>query len=123
MWKFWEIRASRSLVGSAATLLLPEDLSSKDASPSMIGNGSTLRVTDNSGARLVQCINQTGRSFGVGDLITVAVKKAVKGKVAAGTVRRSVCCLHRAEASDRQSKVLLVGTCLGTTIFRPIKKI
>ena len=52
----------------------------------MIGNGSTLRVTDNSGARLVQCINQTGRSFGVGDLITVAVKKAVKGKVAAGTV-------------------------------------
>lgn len=57
------------------------------AGHSMIGNGSTLRVTDNSGARLVQCINQTGRSFGVGDLITVAVKKAVKGKVAAGTVR------------------------------------
>lgn len=56
----------------------------------MIGNGSTLKVTDNSGARVVQCINQTGTSFGVGDLITVAVKKAIKGKVAAGTVSISL---------------------------------
>ena len=52
----------------------------------MIGSGSTLQVTDNSGARLVQCINQSGTTWGVGDVITVAVKKAIKGKVAAGTV-------------------------------------
>jgi hypothetical protein len=53
---------------------------------SMIGSGSTLQVTDNSGARLVQCINQSGTTWGIGDVITVAVKKAIKGKVAAGTV-------------------------------------
>ena len=52
----------------------------------MIGNGSTLLVSDNSGARLVQCIEQTGRNWTIGDIITVAVKKAGKGKVAAGTV-------------------------------------
>ena len=52
----------------------------------MIGSGSTLQVSDNSGARIVQCIEQSGRSWGVGDTITVAVKKAIKGKVAAGTV-------------------------------------
>ena len=52
----------------------------------MIGSGSTLQVSDNSGARVVECIEQSGRSWGVGDTITVAVKKAIKGKAAAGTV-------------------------------------
>lgn len=53
----------------------------------MIGSGSTLQVSDNSGARIVQCIEQSGRTWGIGDTITVAVKKAIRGKVAAGTVR------------------------------------
>ena len=38
----------------------------------------------------MQCINQTGTTWGVGDIITVAVKRAVKGKVAAGTVQKAV---------------------------------
>ena len=53
----------------------------------MIGSGSHLNVSDNSGAREVQCINQSGQSFGVGDTITVAVKKSSKGKVTAGQAR------------------------------------
>ncbi len=35
------------------------------------------QVSDNSGAKTAQCINQSGRSWGIGDIITVAVKSAV----------------------------------------------
>ena len=38
-------------------------------------------------ARAAQCINQTGRVFSIGDLITVAVKTSGKGRVSAGSVR------------------------------------
>lgn len=55
----------------------------------MIGSGSTLQVSDNSGARVVQCIENSGKSFSIGDVITVAVKKAIRGKAAAGTVTPS----------------------------------
>ena len=34
------------------------------------------QVTDNSGAKTAQCINQSGRSWGIGDIITVAIKSA-----------------------------------------------
>ena len=37
---------------------------------------ATPQVTDNSGAKTAQCINQSGRSWGIGDIITVAVKSA-----------------------------------------------
>ncbi len=54
----------------------------------MISNGSQLQVTDNSGAKVAQCINQSGRSWGIGDVITVSIKKAQpRSKVAAGQVR------------------------------------
>ena len=53
----------------------------------MIGNGTVLQVADNSGAKTAACINQTGRVFTIGDLITVAVKTSGKGRVSAGSVR------------------------------------
>ena len=54
----------------------------------MIGNGSQLQVTDNSGAKVAQCINQSGKSWGIGDAITVSIKKAQpRSKVSAGQVR------------------------------------
>ena len=56
----------------------------------MIGSGSTLQVSDNSGAKLVQCIQPSGKSYTIGDVITVAVKAAGRGKVAAGTVQKAV---------------------------------
>ena len=56
----------------------------------MIGSGSTLQVADNSGAKIVQCIQPSGKSYTIGDVITVAVKTASKGKVAAGTVQKAV---------------------------------
>ncbi|KAK9827426.1 hypothetical protein WJX74_001273 [Apatococcus lobatus] len=56
----------------------------------MIGSGTFLDVTDNSGARVVQCINQSGTAWRVGDTITVAVKSASKGKVTAGSVQKAV---------------------------------
>ena len=56
----------------------------------MIGSGSTLQVSDNSGAKLVQCIQPSGKSYTIGDVITVAVKAAGRGKIAAGTVQKAV---------------------------------
>jgi len=55
----------------------------------MIGSGSTLQVSDNSGAKIVQCIQPSGKSYTIG-VITVAVKTAGKGKVAAGSVQKAV---------------------------------
>jgi large subunit ribosomal protein L14 len=53
----------------------------------MIGNGTFLTVADNSGAKVAQCINQSGKSWGIGDIITVAIKRSQpRSKVAAGTV-------------------------------------
>lgn len=54
----------------------------------MIGSGAFLEVSDNSGAREVQCIQPSGKFYTIGDIITVAVKRAVKGKVAAGSVQK-----------------------------------
>ena len=54
----------------------------------MISNASQLHVSDNSGAKIAQCINQSGKSWGIGDVITVSIKKAQpRSKVAAGQVR------------------------------------
>ena len=47
----------------------------------MIQQGSRLRVADNTGARVVECIRVLGRSqkttAGVGDVIVAAVKQAI----------------------------------------------
>jgi len=48
---------------------------------------ATSQVTDNSGAKVAQCINQAGRAWTIGDVITVSVKRAQpRSKVAAGQV-------------------------------------
>ena len=45
-------------------------------------------MTDNSGAKLAQVINQSGKSWSIGDIITVAIKRSQpRSKIAAGTVR------------------------------------
>jgi len=46
------------------------------------------QVSDNSGAKIVQCIQKSGTQWTIGDIIAVAVKKARGGKVCAciGTV-------------------------------------
>ena len=50
---------------------------------------SSFQVTDNSGAKLAQVINQSGKSWGIGNIITVAIKRSQpRSKIAAGTVRR-----------------------------------
>ena len=38
-------------------------------------------MSDNSGAKLVQCIQKSGTQWTIGDIITVAVKKARGTKV------------------------------------------
>ena len=43
--------------------------------------GSRLLVSDNSGAKEVQCIKTKGRFATIGDIITCSVKKATRGKV------------------------------------------
>lgn len=49
--------------------------------------GDAPQVSDNSGAKLVQCIQKSGTQWTIGDIITVAVKRARGGKV---------CCLRSA---------------------------
>ena len=75
----------------------------------MISNGSQLQVTDNSGAKIAQCINQSGKSWGIGDVITVSIKKAQpRSKVAAGQVRWSLSntiCLSQADVRLNEARV------------------
>jgi hypothetical protein len=47
----------------------------------MLIPGSRLTVTDNSGAKEVECIKTRGKFAAIGDIITASVKKAGKGKV------------------------------------------
>lgn len=94
----------------------------------MIGSGSTLQVSDNSGAKIVQCIKPSGKSYSIGDVITVAVKTAGKGKVAAGSVQKAVIVETKKEFKrkdgsqlrfDRNSCVLLgnKGLPIGTRVL------
>lgn len=47
------------------------------------GACANAQVSDNSGAKIVQCIQKSGTQWTIGDVITVAVKKARGGKVGA----------------------------------------
>ena len=47
----------------------------------MLIAGSRLLVSDNSGAKEVECIKTKGKVASIGDIITCSVKKASKGKV------------------------------------------
>ncbi|KAK9804236.1 hypothetical protein WJX72_002728 [[Myrmecia] bisecta] len=72
----------------------------------MIGSGAVLHVSDNSGARTVQCIQPSGRAWGVGDVITVAVQKAIKGKVTAGQVCKAVITETKKEFQRQDGSVI-----------------
>ena len=61
----------------------------------MIQQETRLKVADNSGARLVQCIKVLGgskrRTASIGDIIVVSVKEAIpRGKVKKGEVLKAV---------------------------------
>eukprot|EP00890_Picochlorum_soloecismus_P006675 jgi/Picsp_1/832/NSC_04320-R1_ribosomal protein l14 len=90
--------------------------------------GSRLAVSDNSGAKEVQCINTKGKVARIGDIITCSVKKAIKGKVEAGQVVKAVIVetkkeVQRADGSivkfDRNSCVLVnnKGVPIGTRVL------
>ncbi|MBI3953290.1 MAG: 50S ribosomal protein L14 [Chloroflexi bacterium] len=104
----------------------------------MIQTYSRLKVADNSGARVIMCINIPGHSkrryAGVGDVIMAAVKQAVphapvkKGDVVRAVVVRVVQRYRRADGSyirfDENAAALLAegNNPKGTRIFGPVAR-
>jgi large subunit ribosomal protein L14 len=104
----------------------------------MIQKYSRLRVADNSGARVVECISVIGRSSSdtaeVGDVIVAAVKQALpnagvkKGEVVRAVVVRTTKEFGRSDGShirfDENAAVLInaQGSPRGTRIFGPVAR-
>ncbi len=103
----------------------------------MIQQETKLRVADNSGAKIVQCIKVLGgtrkRYASIGDIIVVSVKNASPGGVKKGTVSRAVVVRTRKELGrkdgsyirfDDNAVVLLTPTDepRGTRIFGPVAR-
>ena len=104
----------------------------------MIQKYSRLRVADNSGARVVECISVIGRSTSdtaeVGDVIVAAVKQALpnagvkKGEVVRAVVVRTTKEFGRSDGShirfDENAAVLInaQGSPRGTRIFGPVAR-
>ena len=104
----------------------------------MIQTETTLKVADNSGAKLLSCIKVIGgskrRYAGVGDVIIVSVKEAIpNSKVSKGSVMRAVIVrtakeLRRPDGSfikfDDNSAVLInqQNEPIGTRIFGPVAR-
>lgn len=104
----------------------------------MIQMQTKLKVADNSGARVVQCIKVLGgskrRSATVGDVIVVSVKDALpnskvkKGEVAKAVIVRTVHRIRRPDGShirfDENSAVLINAAKepIGTRIFGPVAR-
>ena len=104
----------------------------------MIQKYSRLRVADNSGARVVECISVLGRSTSdtaeVGDVIVAAVKQALpnsgvkKGDVVRAVVVRTTKEYGRTDGShirfDENAAVLITpqGSPRGTRIFGPVAR-
>ena len=104
----------------------------------MIQKYSRLRVADNSGARVIECISVIGRSRSdtaeVGDIIVAAVKQALpnaavkKGEVVRAVVVRVTKEYRRADGSyirfDDNAAVLLnpQNQPRGTRIFGPVAR-
>lgn len=72
----------------------------------MLITGSRLVVTDNSGAKEVQCIKAKGKYASIGDIITCSVKKAGKGKVEQGQVVKAVIVETKKEVQRRDGSVI-----------------
>ena len=104
----------------------------------MIQTETTLKVADNSGAKLLSCIKVLGgskrRYASVGDVIIVTVKEAIpNSKVSKGSVMRAVIVrtakeLRRPDGSfirfDDNSAVLInqQNEPIGTRIFGPVAR-
>ncbi len=104
----------------------------------MIQMQSKLKVADNSGARVVQCIKVLGgskkRSASVGDIIVVSIKEAMprgrveKGKVMKATVVRTAYPILRKDGTiirfDDNAVVLINENKepIGTRIFGPVTR-
>ena len=104
----------------------------------MIQMQSHLKVADNSGARVVQCIKVLGgsrrRTAGVGDIVVVSVKNALprskmkKGDKARAVIVRTVHKIQRADGIsirfDENSAVLINNNKepVGTRIFGPVAR-
>ena len=104
----------------------------------MIQMQSKLKIADNSGAKLVQCIKVLGgtrrRTAGVGDIIVVSVKNALpnskvkKGDKAKAVIVRTAHQIRRPDGTairfDENSVVLINNNKepLGTRIFGPVAR-
>lgn len=104
----------------------------------MIQMQTELRVADNSGARVVECIKVLGgtrrRVASIGDIIVVSVKEALptskikKGEVAKAVIVRTRTKLRRPDGSyiafDDNSAVLVNAQKepIGTRIFGPVAR-
>ena len=104
----------------------------------MIQMQSKLRVADNSGARVVQCIKVLGgtrrRTAGVGDIIVVSIKNTIpsskvkKGDKARAVIVRTAHQIRRPDGTtlrfDDNSAVLINNNKepLGTRIFGPVAR-
>ncbi len=104
----------------------------------MIQVETNLEITDNSGARRVQCIKVLGgskrRYASVGDVIVVSIKEAIprgrvkKGEIARAVVVRTAKDIRRPDGSairfDSNAAVLITpqGEPIGTRIFGPVTR-
>ncbi|WP_225639597.1 50S ribosomal protein L14 [Candidatus Profftia sp. (ex Adelges kitamiensis)] len=105
----------------------------------MIQEQTTLKVADNSGARLVMCIKVLGGSHrryaGIGDIIKITIKEAIpRGKVKKGDVLKAVVVrtkkgVRRSDGSvirfDNNACVILNNNSeqlVGTRIFGPVTR-
>ena len=104
----------------------------------MIQMGSVLDVADNSGAKKIGCITviggSTGKTAGVGDVITASVKEALpdgtakKGQVVRAVIVRTRKATRRKDGSyirfDNNSAVLIDDNKepVGTRVFGPIAR-
>lgn len=104
----------------------------------MIQTESTLKVADNSGARIVKCIKVLGgsrrRYAGIGDIIVVSVQEALpNSKVKKGSIMKAVVVRTRRENRrpdgsyirfDDNSAVILNAQKepVGTRVFGPVAR-
>jgi large subunit ribosomal protein L14 len=103
----------------------------------MIQQETKLKVADNSGAKIVQCIKVLGgtrrRYASIGDIIVVSVKNATPGGIKKGAVSRAVVVRTRKELGrndgsyirfDDNAVVLLTPNDepRGTRIFGPVAR-
>jgi len=100
----------------------------------MIQKLSQIKITDNSGAKLVQCINLKGKSASIGDIITVSVKTARSaGKVSKGQIYKALIIRTKKNMLRNDGTLLSfednaaviinsTGSPIGTRIFGPVPK-